>query len=208
MDRDTLNWLYRLLIAGAVFIAIYSIFDSAPFFVRAIGNVLVLGALLFLVDVQASNKFRKLFWAASTIWSIIVCHSAVGFVGKSPSAATVFQTITYSIYAIALLSVVLFSWAMRQLCIDPRLNDLGQSWKTITRVSATYYSLPFVAFLGMFVGRAVGAEVQLIYGVDETSSIPASVAQYLIRVTVLSATNSYSSESLQNKGSVLQYVAP
>ena len=116
------------------------------------------------------------------IWGMIVCHSAGGFIGKSPSATVTFQTITFSIYAVALLSVVLFSWAMRQLCEEAKLNELAKTWKTITRVSASYYTLPFVAFFGTFFGRAVGAEVQLIYGIDDTSGLPAIIAQYVIRV--------------------------
>jgi hypothetical protein len=182
VDRDTFNSLYRLLISGVVFIALFSIFDNTPFIVRAIGDLFVVGGLLFLIDVDGGAQFKRFYWAALTIWIIIMIHAGVAFIAKSKESLEIFQTITFLMYALSLLSVPLFARAMQLLSGTANTPELEKNWKSLTWFSATYYVIPFVAFLGTSVGRAVGADVHLFYGVEETSNVPVDIVKYLLRV--------------------------
>lgn len=162
LDRDTFKWLLRLLVVGAALIGLFSLFDFTPFFVRALGNALVVGGLLFLFDVQASGSFKRLYYILLIVWIVILVHSGLAFVLKEPKAVELFGTITFLLYALALATIPLFTAMIRVLIAIPDAASLRHRWKVLTRFSGIYYLIPFVAFLAVFLGRAVGADVELV----------------------------------------------
>lgn len=185
VDRDTFNWLFRLALCGAIFIALFSIFDNTPFVVRAIGDLFTCGALLFLVDIEGGQRFKRLYRMALYVWVVILIHAGIAFIAKQKEALEVFQTITYLVYALTLLSLPLFTQAMGELSAVAKAIDLERTWKKLTRFSATYYFIPFVAFVGSFAARVAGGEAHLFYGVEDTSNIPADLVKYVLRLLFL-----------------------
>jgi hypothetical protein len=181
IDQDTLNWLFRLLIIGSAFIALFSVFDNTPFIVRAIGNLLIAGALMFLIDIDGGSIFKRLYFSVLAIWIVILVHSGTGFIDKSKDATEAFQTITFFIYAVSLVSIPLFTKAMQILSRSANEIDLEKDWRNLTRLSVTYYSIPFIAFFGTSIGRTIGAEVTLFYGITEGSNLPEDLVKYGVR---------------------------
>ncbi|HTK81229.1 MAG TPA: hypothetical protein VL633_02975 [Bacteroidota bacterium] len=182
IDKDSLNWLFRLLAIGTALIALFSLFDNALFIFRALGNLFVFGALFFLIDMEAGSSFKRFYLLVLIIWGVVLCHSVLGFVEASEQANYTFLTITFFIYAITLLSLPLFSVAMGALCGAANASEFEEKWKKLTKFSAFYYALPFLAFLIVSIGRALGAEVNLTYGVTDTSPISAEVLKYGLRL--------------------------
>jgi len=182
LDKETLTWLFRLTIIGTILIALFSVFDTTPFIIRAIGNLFVLGGLLFLIDVEGGTKFKRTYWSVLVIWFVVVCHSGIAFITKSEQINELFKTITFFIYAIVLLSIPLFTHTMRILSAVANVSEIEMYWKKLTRFSFIYYILPIIAFLGAFVGQAMGGEVQLYFGVEKTSNIPLEFVKYSLRL--------------------------
>jgi len=182
IDRDTSNWLFGLAVVGAVLIALYSIFDSTPFLVRAIGNLAVTGALMFLFDIDGGPSYKRMYFSVLAIWIVILLYSGIGFIEVSPAFTQVSQTITFLIYALSLISLPLFAKAMQSLSKSANETDLERDWKNLARFSAVYYCIPIIAFIGTFIGGSLGMEVKLFYGITEGSNVPEDLVKYGVRV--------------------------
>jgi len=182
LDKDSLNWLLRLSVVGSVLIGVYSVFQGVTFLVRALGNLSILGALLFMIDIKSDRVFMIPYRIVLGVWCMVLCHSAFGFVRMTDQAVQVLTTVTFAIYAFELLSVPLFTYAMTSLCAHLGATELERNWKRLTRFSAIYYIMPIVAFLAISVGRAIGAEIGLIYQVEDTATVPAAFLDALFRL--------------------------
>ncbi len=181
MDRDSSNWLFILAILGITLIFLFSIFDTTPFIVRTIGNLCVLGSLLFLFDVQGGTSFKRTYWGVLVIWGSVLIHSLIAFIIRGETALQVFGTVTILMYALTLLSVPMFMRTMRLLSSICGQVELARYWKVRTRFSATYYAVPIVVYLATVAGRALGADVQLFYGAANATDLPGSIVKYGVR---------------------------
>jgi hypothetical protein len=181
VDKEAWNWFLRLGTAGTAFIALFSIPDGIPFVTRIIGNLLVVGALLFLIDVEAGPKFRRAYWTILVVWIIVLCHSVGGLIQKSNSATEAYQTISYTVYAAALFSIPLLCVAMQRLCATGSSPNLEGQWSHLTRQSFRYYALPIVFFLGTSIVRIAGAEIKIFYERTDTSLLSIGLVMCCVR---------------------------
>jgi hypothetical protein len=140
------------------------------------------GGLLFLMDIDGGVQFKCFYWSTVTIWVAVLIHAGLAFLGMAEERLAAFQTVTFLMYALSLLSVPLFCRAMEALAAAANSAELERDWKMLTRLSALYYILPFIAFLAASIVQASGTEVQLYYGVKDSNLIPAAVVKYGVRV--------------------------
>jgi len=170
MDHDSLNWFIRLAIAGAIFIGLFTIFDSVPFLIRAIGNIFVFGALLFLFDISTEPLFRKLYLTVLSIWVLILVHSGLAFIEMPEDVIKVFRSFTFLIYALSFISLPLFTLSISKY-LKQTNSTSSRSWLLLTMLLSAFYLVPTVAFLGTFVLQRTGMTVQLNMGLGNLNLI-------------------------------------
>ena len=182
IDRDTINWIYWLIIIGVILIALFSGFEFIPFFVRAVGNIFILGALLFLIDIDGGQEFKIYYWSIFVIWSIVLIQTGISYLTVSPEFNEIFTNVLFLVYALVFLSVPLFCQAMRYLCLVSCNLVLGNYWKKVAIFSASFYVLPFLSFIIIFVGRSFGYNIGLHYGINDPNSIFAEPSRIFVRL--------------------------
>ena len=181
LDIDTLNWLFRLLSAGILCVGLFSVLDWIPFIVRIFGNISIVAGLLFLVDIGASTKFKVLYWPILIIWILVVVQSATLYFVTSEQETKSFLNFLTLSYAFSLLSVVIFSFSMQELCLNLQLAEHEKGWSKVAKFAIGFYILPFLGFFVVGGGRVLGVDMGFVYDFDKASPILAFLSQYGVR---------------------------
>jgi hypothetical protein len=182
LDADTLNWMMRLFGFGLIVIGIYLIFEYIPYTIRILGNVIIMGGLLFLMDIEGGKKFKMYYRFMISIWIIIVIHSFFFFILNTTEEVALFRNYNFLSGAISLLSTFLFFRSMHEYCLFNNLNEQKLSWSNAGNITIGFYILPFIGFVIVGIARLMGKNVELFYGLNKSIPIPVTISELLFRL--------------------------
>lgn len=147
MDKDSLQWSYRLLLSSAVIYALGVLITPTRHVLQDVSYILAFSALLFLAEYHKTAKSRMLYWTVVGIWLIVIAYALVSLSGISDALGMVYLYATAFVFVGVPSSTFLFSWAMRDLCMTHSLTRAASSWTISMWLTGICYATPAAVYL-------------------------------------------------------------
>ena len=161
MDKDSLIWMLRLIIAGVFLNLFYFGSGNTNVSLNLFGAILILGGLCFIIDFKINRKFQYLYWPILLNCALIIITSLLSYIDLADPYKQMLENINSVLGIWILLSFISFNYAMSELCFVFQLNESLKKWKLTAKISMYCVSIPVVLFVGLYIFHYFGLMRQI-----------------------------------------------